>query len=56
MRTSQVIDIKYLCSKNPIISPGGYLRGMTRAFQQSQLNLMESLIGLSERRRTEQAP
>jgi hypothetical protein len=27
---------------------------MTRAFQQGQLNLMGSLIGLSERRRTEQ--
>jgi hypothetical protein len=39
---------------NRIISPGGYLRGMTRAFQQGQLNLMGSLIGLSERRRTEQ--
>lgn len=43
-------------SINLIIKPGGYLRGMTRAFQQSQLNLMGSLIGLSERRRTEQAP
>ena len=30
--------------------------GMARAFQQGQLNLMGSLIGLSERRRTEQAP
>ena len=30
-------------------------RCMTRAFQQGQLNLMGSLIGLSERRRTEQA-
>ena len=32
------------------------MRGMTRAFQQGQLNLMGSLIGLSERRRAEQTP
>lgn len=38
-----------------IISPGGYLRGMTRAFQQGQLNLMGSPIGLSERKRQDQA-
>ncbi len=38
----------------PIISPGGYLRGMTRAWLQGHLNLMGSLIGLSERRRREQ--
>lgn len=31
-------------------------RGMTRAFQQGKLNLMGSLIGLSERRSAEQAP
>lgn len=31
-------------------------RGMTRAFQQGQLNLMGSLIGLSERKRQDQAP
>ena len=37
-----------------MVATGGYLRGMTRAFQQGQLNLMGSLIGLSERRRTEQ--
>lgn len=29
---------------------------MTRVFQQGQLNLMGSLIGLCELRRTEQAP
>lgn len=38
----------------PIISPGGYLRGMTRAWLQGHLNLVGSLIGLSERRRREQ--
>jgi replication initiation protein RepC len=38
----------------PIISPGGYLRGMTRAWLQGHLNMMGSLIGLSERRRREQ--
>lgn len=32
------------------------MRGMTRAFQQGKLNLMGSLIGLSERRSAEQAP
>ncbi len=32
------------------------MRGMTRAFQQGQLNLMGSLIGLSERKRQDQAP
>ena len=40
----------------PIISPGGYLRGMTRAWLQGHLNMMGSLIGLSERRRREEAP
>ena len=39
----------------PIISPGGYLRGMTRAWLQGHLNMMGSLIGLSERRRREEA-
>ena len=34
----------------------GYLHGMTRIFQQGLLNLMKSLIGLSERQRYEQAP
>jgi hypothetical protein len=38
-----------------IINPGGYLRGMTRAFQQGQLTLIGSLIGLSERNRQDQA-
>jgi hypothetical protein len=29
---------------------------MTRAFQQSQLHLVSSLIGVSERKRQDQAP
>jgi hypothetical protein len=37
-----------------MVATGGYLRGMTRAFQQGQLNLMGSLIGLSERKRQDQ--
>ena len=32
----------------------GYLRGMTYAFQQGQLNIMGNLIGLSERKRQDQ--
>ena len=51
-----MIDNKQICSITQIISPGGYLRGMTRAFQQGQLNLMGSLIGLTERKRQDQAP
>jgi replication initiation protein RepC len=39
-----------------LVATGGYLRGMTRAFQQGQLNLMGSLIGLSERKRQDQTP
>lgn len=31
-------------------NPGGYLRGMTRAYREGHLNVMGSLIGLSERR------
>lgn len=36
-----------------MVATGGYLRVMPRAFQQGQLNMMESLIGLNERQRTE---
>jgi replication initiation protein RepC len=35
----------------PVRNPGGYLRGMTRASQAGTLNIIGSLIGLSERRR-----
>ena len=38
-----------------MVATEGYLRGMTPAFQQGQLNLMGSLIGLSERKRQDQA-
>jgi replication initiation protein RepC len=37
----------------PVKNPGGYLRGMTRAAERGQLNLIGSLIGLSERKKHE---
>jgi hypothetical protein len=40
---------------NPIITLGGYLARHDPRLPASQLNLMGSLIGLSERRRAEQA-
>ena len=40
---------------DPVRNPGGYLRGMTRAFRQGRLNLVGSLEGLSARRRREMA-
>lgn len=51
-----ILDARRAYSIISVIKPGGYLRGMTRAFQQGQLNLMGSLIGLSERKRQDQAP
>lgn len=51
-----ILDARRTDPRAPIFSAGGYLRGMTRAWQQGRLNLMGSLIGLSERRRREQAP
>ena len=42
------------CSIILVISHRGYLRGMTYAFQQGQLNIMGNLIGLSERKRQDQ--
>lgn len=32
-------------------SAGGYLRGMTRSWQNDHLNLLGSLIGVSEQRK-----
>ncbi len=40
---------------DPVRNPGGYLRGMTRAFQKGRLNLVGSLEGLSLWRRRETA-
>ena len=40
---------------DPVRNPGGYLRGMTRAFERGRLNLVGSLEGLSVRRRQEMA-
>ena len=51
-----ILDARRSSPETPIFSAGGYLRGMIRAWQAGQLNLMGSLIGLSERRRQEQAP
>jgi replication initiation protein RepC len=50
-----ILDARHSHPDTPIISAGGYLRGMTRARQQGQLNLVGSLIGLSERRLQEHA-
>lgn len=33
----------------PVRNPGGYLRGMTRAHQAGELNIVGGLIGLTER-------
>ena len=49
-----ILDARRTDPRAPVFSAGGYLRGMTRAWQLGQLNLMGSLIGLSERRRREQ--
>jgi replication initiation protein RepC len=38
----------------PVLNPGGYLRGMTRAQQQGKLNIVGGLIGLTERRKQEE--
>ena len=37
----------------PVRNPGGYLRGMARAAERGDLNIIGSLIGLSERRKDE---
>ena len=37
----------------PVRNPGGHLRALARRYRSGQLNLVGSLIGLSERRRTE---
>ncbi|MEM8971236.1 MAG: replication initiation protein RepC [Pseudomonadota bacterium] len=36
----------------PVANPGGYLRGMTQAARRGDLNLVGSLIGLAERRKS----
>ena len=40
---------------DPVRNPGGYLRGMTRAYRRGRLNIVGSLEGLSARRRKEMA-
>ena len=51
-----ILDARRSNADTPIFSAGGYLRGMTRAWQAGQLNLMGGLIGLSERQQQEHAP
>ena len=46
-----IIDAKCSDPSIRIASPGGYLRAMVRARSADKLNLVGSLIGLSERRR-----
>ncbi|SCZ73535.1 replication initiation protein RepC [Epibacterium ulvae] len=36
--------------KNPVLKPGGALRGMTKRFRAGKLNVVGSLLGLSRRR------
>lgn len=48
-----VLDARRASPDVQVFSAGGYLRGMTRASQQGRLNLLGSLIGLTERRKRE---
>ena len=50
-----VLDARRAEPGNTIFKPGGYLRGMTEKFRQGDLHLIRSLIGLSERKREEDA-
>ncbi|PIL22220.1 hypothetical protein P775_00405 [Puniceibacterium antarcticum] len=46
-----ITDAKVADPEIPILSPGGYLRGMVRAARTGSLNIIGSLIGLTERNR-----
>ena len=50
-----IIDAAQDRPEAPVLGPGGYLRGMIRAHQEGELNVMGSLIGLSERRGRERS-
>ena len=50
-----IIDAARDRPEAPVFNPGGYLRGMIRAHQEGKLNVMGSLIGLSERRGRERS-
>ncbi|WP_417725797.1 replication initiation protein RepC [Salipiger sp.] len=46
-----ITDAKASNGEQPILSPGGYLRGMTRRYQEGKLNIVGGLIGLSMSKR-----
>lgn len=50
MLCTLITDARRSDPETPVISPGGYMRGMVRACQLGTLNLTGSLIGLNERR------
>ena len=47
-------DAKVTDPKQPVANPGGYLRGMTRAAQKDELNLIAGWMGLVARRTREE--
>lgn len=47
-------DAKVTDPKHPVANPGGYLRGMTRAAQKDELNLIAGWMGLVARRTREE--
>lgn len=54
MLCTLITDARRSDPETPVISPGGYMRGMVRAWQLGTLNLTGSLIGLNERRLAEE--
>ena len=48
-----IIDRNRFHPVTPILKPGGFLRGMTRRQKAGSLNIVGSLIGLSERQKQE---
>ena len=49
-----ITDAKLTDPKTPVANPGGYLRGMTRAAKDGNLNLISGWMGLIARRSTEE--
>ena len=54
MLCALITDARRSDSETPVISPGGYMRGMVEACLLGNLNLAGSLIGLNERRLAEE--
>ena len=54
MLCALMTDARRSDSETPVISPGGYMRGMVEACLLGNLNLAGSLIGLNERRLAEE--